>query len=326
MKKFILQRRWIGRFGNRVHQYAYAATYKKKYDVDYFVISRWEGDHLFKHKQHEVIQDHELREVLISFKNDSRFYSARLNPVEEYATQIQQPIKDFSPQNPDETWIVPDSHVTFENLCAYEPRIFEGMSKTHLLDEVFVFSDEVTNTEIYRRFEDRQGKYDIAHLRRDDVARLDKKSIYPCISKLSYLRAFKKYGIDPVGVEWTTDDCSGKWGVGSPLDHSKKKLGFRYPTGSILDADGNIIFDWFPDFLRIYFARNIFRANSSFSFWAAFIALQRPDPPNVFSPRINERIFFGDPDTPGQELYCDFEPGNHPHWMLNSRCPDIFIQ
>ena len=34
----------------------------------------------------------------------------------------------------------------------------------------FEFTDEVKNLDIYKRLEDKQGTYDIAHLRRDDIS------------------------------------------------------------------------------------------------------------------------------------------------------------
>ena len=65
-------------------------------------------------------------------------------------------------------------------------------------------------------------------------------------------------------MEWTTDDWTGKWGVGKPTIRG----GWQYPVGSKVIPD--VIFDWLPDFLRLYFARTIFRGNSSFS-WVAFL-------------------------------------------------------
>ena len=46
--------------------------------------------------------------------------------------------------------------------------------------------------------------------------------------------------------------------------------GWSYPEGSEFLGD-DIIFDWLHDFLKLYFARTIFRGNSSFSWWAAYL-------------------------------------------------------
>jgi hypothetical protein len=171
----------------------------------------------------------------------------------------------------------------------------------------FEFTDEVKNLDIYKRLEDKQGTYDIAHLRRDDIScpqyNQNNPQNYSVISKNAYLKTFDKFGFDPNKVEWTTDDWSGKWGVGKP-EH--KSAGWTYPVGSHDIPD--IIFDWLPDFLRLYFARTIFRANSSFSWVAAFLSPTA----EVYSPVLGTRkIYKGEKD----EVMYEFVKGNHPHWF-----------
>lgn len=46
----ILLSHWIGRFGNRMHQYAYGSTYSELNKVDFILPSEWEGSYLFKEK------------------------------------------------------------------------------------------------------------------------------------------------------------------------------------------------------------------------------------------------------------------------------------
>jgi hypothetical protein len=48
---------WNGRFGNRLHQYAYGATYAKVNDMDFQLPSEWEGTHIFKNQKHSVVED-----------------------------------------------------------------------------------------------------------------------------------------------------------------------------------------------------------------------------------------------------------------------------
>lgn len=327
LRKSLLQRRWIGRFGNRLHQYAYGATYSTRFNLDYQVISSWEGDLLFAEKYHSVIADNGLREKLSSLPNNDKADSQRLSAIVDSYWRRSEAITAFSPDRGIATWDKPTTHMTHDDVCAYRPQIFDGLSKQFLLKWLFRFHESVIGSDLFKRFEDKQGTYDIAHLRRDDVSRTNVITGYPCISKESYVRAFWKFGFDPVNVQWSTDDKSRKWGVGGPLDYSGKRLGNVFPTGSVPDPDGKIFFDWFPDFLRLYFARTIFRANSSFSFWAAFLSQQREKPAVVFSPRIERRVIYGHPKTLGQELDCEFEEGNHPHWVMqkNSACPDIVI-
>jgi hypothetical protein len=74
----------------------------------------------------------------------------------------------------------------------------------------------------------------------------------------------------------------------------------------------DVLFDWLEDFLRLYFARTIFRANSSFSWWAAFLSPCA----RVFSPVIDKRHIYGVDGL--EEIDVDFIEGNHPHWMYNN--------
>jgi hypothetical protein len=154
------------------------------------------------------------------------------------------------------------------SVCAYDPGILSKMSRRHLLS-VFEFSAAVKNLDLYKRLEDRQGTYDIAHLRRVDISnpKYNQKHTqgYSVVSRESYIRAFERYGFDPERVEWTSDDHRRLWHTDRPVTPRGR---WRYPTGS--EVLPGIIFDWLEDFLRLYFARTIFRANSSFSWWAAF--------------------------------------------------------
>lgn len=94
--------------------------------------------------------------------------------------------------------------------------------------------------------------------------------------------------------------------------------GWSYPVGSKVIPD--VMFDWLPDFLRLYFARTIFRGNSSFSWVAAFLSPTA----KVYSPVLTERkTYMGQTD----ELTFDFVEGNEPHWMnlKGSHCESIEI-
>ena len=50
----ILLLHWHGRFGNRMHQYAYGATYARLNQCRFWLPSDWEGTHLFKTQHHEL--------------------------------------------------------------------------------------------------------------------------------------------------------------------------------------------------------------------------------------------------------------------------------
>jgi hypothetical protein len=185
------------------------------------------------------------------------------------------------------------------------------MSRTHL-KHVFEFNDEVKRLSSYKRYFDIQGLYDIAHLRRDDISDVEfnRNNIqgYSVISKDSYLRAFRKFGYPEDSIHWVSDDYTGKWHI----DRKARYVGgWEYPTGS--ERLPGIIFDWLDDFLKMYFARTIFRANSSFSWWAATLSPTA----KVFSPVIDKRHIYGVDGM--EEITVDFVEGNHPHWLMGGK-------
>ena len=65
----IILSHWNGRFGNRMHQYAYGVTYSKMFNVPFYLPSDWEGTHLFK------IQYLDLNIYIynITYKNTSNY-------------------------------------------------------------------------------------------------------------------------------------------------------------------------------------------------------------------------------------------------------------
>ena len=54
------------------------------------------------------------------------------------------------------------------SLCIHSDSNFREYDKSKMLNWL-QFSDEVKNLDIYKKLEDKQGTYDIAHLRRDDI-------------------------------------------------------------------------------------------------------------------------------------------------------------
>ncbi len=68
------------------------------------------------------------------------------------------------------------------------------------------------------------------------------------------------------------------------------------------------MFDWLDDFLRIYFARTVFRANSSFSWWACFLSPYS----QAYAPVLDKRVVYGRDSL--DEVDFEFVKGNYPHW------------
>lgn len=110
-----------------------------------------------------------------------------------------------------------------------------------------------------------------AHIRHGDYCNL--QHIYCVIEKESYTIAFKKFNIDPNNVKWISEETAKP----NDLPHDIKFL---------------------PDFISLMFSNNIFRANSSFSWWAATLSNAK-----IYSPVVEHRT--------GRQV-IDFVEGNWP--------------
>ena len=308
---FILLSHWNGRFGNRLHQYAYGVTYSKLNNTPFVLPSDWEGTRLFKTQYHIVSPNDDLRLRLNQTNKE-------LGTIEYRKTSIEQHYPSARRINPDiknENYAAYNHPVYFDSVCAYSEHIFTPMSKPHLL-KVFEFSDEVKNTEAYKFWSERNGTYNIAHLRRDDISNAEYNKNnpqgYSVISVDSYKKAFEKFGIDESDIMWISDDRTGKWFT---PNEPALNFGWTYPFGS--HYRNGYVYDWLSDFLKLYFAKTIFRANSSFSWWAAFLSPTA----TVYSPVLDKQVIYGIDGL--EEIDVEFVEGNHPHWMYGQ--PDILI-
>lgn len=323
-KSEIILSKWEGRFGNRMHQYAYGASYAKKNNLQLVLPSDWEGSNLFKNQPHIVSNDGDLRLLLNQTSKHTQNFEHRSEAISSYSKKHGKSITYLNPSDKKAVWNK-GKNVWYDSICCYHKCIFEGLSKKFLKNQLFQFSDEVKSLDIYKRLEEKQGTYDIAHLRRDDISSIKYETNYgySVISKKSYEDAFKKYGFDPELIEWTTDDWTGKWGVGKPSDNDwfSRRSSWRYPEGSEVIPD--VVFDWLPDFLRIYFARSVFRANSSFSWWACLLGNQK----NIYSPILTHRNIYSGSKGSGQESKFEFIDNNNPHWLIlkGEDCDEIII-
>jgi len=296
-------------------QHAYGATYASLTGLEFWIPSEWEGTRLFRRQDHPVVANDDIRVALTSPDEGAAANQKRLEAVLAYYPDAELIDVELA-RDPYAKVGHPLCHA---NGCAYNKAVFARMSRRHLRS-VYEFSDEVTRLEAYQRYFDIQGLYDVAHLRRDDISNVEYNRShvqgYSVISRESYLRAFRTFGYAEESIHWVSDDYTGQWHVG-------RKMRFRgawdYPTGS--QYLPGIMFDWLDDFLKLYFARTIFRANSSFSWWAATLSPTA----KVFSPVVQTRHIYGVDGL--AEIDVDFVEGNHPHWVYGGKYdkPDIVM-
>jgi hypothetical protein len=312
-ENIVLLAHWNGRFGNRLHQYIYGCYYQKINGHKFYLPSAWEGNVLFKNQYHKLVDDDLLRLQLNQSQKVLDNIYFRTYALKNFSKDMVRIMVEEKDKNPYEK---KSNHIFFDNVCAYNQKIFDPMELSEI-KKIFEFSDEIKNLDVYKINEDRQGTYDIAHLRRDDISNpqynLNNHQGYSVVSKDSYSKAFKKFEFNEDEIEWVSDDYTGKW----HKDRIKTFVGkWKYPVGS--EFIPKMGFDWLNDFLKIYFARNIFRANSSFSWWAACLSPIA----KVYSPIINKQIIYGRDAL--KEIDVDFVEGNAPHWMYD--CDNILIK
>tara|TARA_Y100000310_G_C20579222_1_gene762117 strand:- start:7 stop:927 length:921 start_codon:yes stop_codon:yes gene_type:complete len=278
-------------------QVTYGKMFEKKFDAEFRTVSSWEGDILFKNCKSKLIKDKRFRENLVHYGKQGKGHTwDKWNEiVQEHNKKTKDNVQFIYPYHYD-SWVAPKTNLAMDCACWDSEYLFGHYNKRDLR-KLFEFSDEVIKSDVYKRAEDKQGTYDIAHLRRDDIvfSKDDHNWNYPVISRASYEKAFKTFDVDSKKVEWISDDFP-----------SHPNMGWKYPEGQ--RGSPGIFFDFFPDFLKLYFARNIFRANSSFSWWASFLSPVA----TVYSPILHDRILYYEEK---KELNCEFIQSNAPHFM-----------
>ena len=295
----LVQIHWIGRFGNRMFQYAFGAFYASHFGATYYLSSDWEGSVLFKTLPNvSVIPDDQLR-LEINQSSDGL-------DTQEYRKSA---VKRYNQRHSDQLAFVSFDHeanygrlnVCFDDLhMMYFPWIFRSYSVAKIRS-FFQFSDQVKALPVYQYWYQRRGTYDAAHIRRGDIVTKGFTGAHSAISLESYKRAMRKVGVDPDQAIWLSEDkkirTPSKW-------DAYLKYGWAYPVGQEKIPD--IVFDFLPDFLTMIFSRNLFRGNSSLSWWGGFLGEGK-----VYSPVLGKRITCNEVNF----MECDFVEGNYPHFM-----------
>lgn len=300
IKNKIVQIHWIGRFGNRMFQYAFGCAYAKKYNCIYYRPSEWEGDILFNPVPYaKIITDDLLRlkinQTLPVFDNKE----ARRNALYEYNNRTGDNVEYVYCGHQS---TIGKINFAYDDLdCMYFKHCFDLLSDD-LLKEIFQFKNDILESDVYKYFINMKETYDVIHLRRGDIANENFTGAHSVISKKSYTDFINK--INLTNLIWISDDKIER----TPNKYNLLAEGCRwsYPRGEIQKPI--IYFDWFPDFLSIMFARTIIRGNSSFSWWASQLSNAI-----VYSPVIPTK-----PKEKKNKYYMTdvtFVKGNYPHFM-----------
>lgn len=312
-KNKVIINAWTGMFGIRMHEYAFAKTYAYKNNMDLEIVSNWEGSVMFKNATESLLEPEKLRRYL---KNGQVSLKEKNNETLKYYPDA---IVWDANHHFEEPYKNNNCSIITNGTNAYQESIFDEMDLSYIKN-IFEISDFIKESDTYKYWESKAGTYDVAHLRRGDIAdiqyNINNEQGYSVVSKNSYFSAFEKFGYDKDKIEWISNDHTKKWHTDRP---DMVFLPWSYPEGAKFDE--KIGFDFLDDWLKMYFARTIFRGNSSFSFWAGLLSPTA----KVYSPVVNKQLIYGRNGLT-EEIDLDFTEGNENHWMYSEPYRKIRIR
>lgn len=282
----IYQLHWIGRFGNRIFQYAFVNEWARVNEGIAYIPSQWEGDVLFKPSLFcKVIDDNTLRLKINQTDQELDTLKYRRQALDEYNKQNNKNIIFL-----DTRYINDNKHIAFDDLnCMYFRYMHKKMNPENV-QQLFQFNDTITSLEIYKELYKQRGTYTVAHLRRGDIANKNYQGAHSMITKASYLKAFAKFGDSEKNIIWLSDDINERTQRPSVLSKNYYNMSsghrWQYPSGELKQENSEIVFDFLIELLLLKFAGKIYRANSSFSWFGAFIS-----DAIVYSPIIKPKPF-----------------------------------
>ena len=298
---------WIGRFGNRMFLYAQVNQWAKNYNGIGYIPSEWEGTKLFKNSKYcKIISDYQwrLETNQTSPTLDNQEY--RKQAIVRYNQRTDDNIEFL-----DTRCIKGKTNVAFDDLnTMYIPELLNEFD-TNFLKELFEFNDDIKNSQMYKDIYEHRGTYTVAHIRKGDIADKNYKGAHSCISNESYINIMNHHEVDISKVIWLSDDKSERTEHPFPFttknwyDCSKGHK-WTYPAGE--HPYPEVVFDFLPELLLMIFAKRIYRANSSFSWWGAFLSNAEIYSPVIKSKPVDDRGKF-------HLQTCDFVEGNYPHFM-----------
>lgn len=308
IKKKMVLIHWIGRFGNRMFQYAQVNQWAKNNDAVSFVPSEWEGTKLFKNSKYcKIITDYQWRLETNQTHPQMNTPEYRKGAVERYKKRTEDSIEFL-----DSRCFNNKTNIAFDDLnTMYIPKLFKEFDES-FLKTLFEFNENIKELQIYKDIYDMRGTYTVAHLRKGDIADPNYKGAHSCVSKESYLKIMQSHDVNPDSVIWLSDDIKERTAWPSQFTTKNwyscsKGHKWTYPVGEH-QSRNEIVFDFLPELLLMVFAKRIYRANSSFSWWGAFLS-----DAEVYSPVIKSKPKDKRNDYCLQT--CDFVEGNSPHFM-----------
>ena len=310
-EKKLIQLHWIGRFGNRMFQYAFGSQLAHDNDIMFYFPSEWEGSTLFKPYSKAKPLLNNLGTCVNTASSQTK--EAFQKCLDEYNSSSKDNVV-FVDFHHDDTSKAKDISMAFDDLSMmYFKRHFDLLCPGFLKEEVFQFSDLVKGSEMYQDLEKKKHTFVVIHVRRGDIVAPGYNGGHSVVTMNSYKKIIDELKLDESEIIWISDDPSivtkHKW-------YCKNcDQGWSYPTGQH-KTDDSTFFDFFPDFLTTHFARIIIRANSSFSWWSAHLS-----DGIVYSPKVPDRA---DNITGPYWVECKFVQGNAPHFM-GSRYDDITV-
>ena len=303
----IYQLHWFGRFGNRVFLYIFVNEWARVNNGIGYLPSLWEGDTLFEKSPYcKIITDDTLRLEINQTHPSMDNASYRKGSLERFNQRTGSNIVYLDTRS-----IKDNTKIAFDDLnCMYYRSLHSKMDPIEI-KKLFNFKKEIIDSELYQDIIKHKGNYIVAHLRRGDIASPYYKGAHSMITRESYLKAFKQYGIKDEDVIWLSDDKKERTQM--PFMFSKNYYNiskghlWNYPQGE-QHQHNEIIFDFLIELLLLKFAKKIFRANSSFSWFGAFISDAEVYSPVITSKPTNQRNSF-------YKMDCDFVPGNKEGFM-----------
>jgi hypothetical protein len=336
--------KWIGGLGNCMHQVAFVCSLAERFNLEVILPSRWMGTHLFAPYRRVSFGNERSDTRALQSQLDSQTTTAEIQTTLRgsrwtYVCMDNRVDPFFLPLRADNGLV--QRHVVMYDLFAYNQAMFNQMDASFLRERVFAFSDDVRALQVYQTWEARRRTYTAFHVRRGDSVN-PSLHWYLQVSVPSYERALAHFepNTHREDVVVVSDDTvlrsyrsslkpSLGWLIDPKLgdaaatkarvlasDRGKKNWhtavdGQTYflPPASEWSFNNNL--DCTEDLLALYFARTVFRANSSLSFWFALLGGS-----DVYSPVVSHYQVHGVVKKPSYEI--DFAHNNTEHWLASN--------